>query len=99
MTAVFDEGTQQKIDALCTEYGVAKLWLFGSHARGDHGSDSDYDFVYVMKPEHLGWNVYVFADELETVLNKKVDIVSYDYMKKDFRKRVEADMVQIYEAA
>lgn len=95
----FDEDTQMKIDSLCREYGVGKLWLFGSYARGEQTDESDFDFVYLMNRKGTGWKIYVFADELEDVLGRKVDIVSYPYMKPKFKERVEKEMVPVYEAA
>ncbi|HMS24482.1 MAG TPA: nucleotidyltransferase domain-containing protein [Acidimicrobiia bacterium] len=99
MPLPFDEDTQMKIDSLCREYGVGKLWLFGSYARGEQTDESDFDFVYLMNRKEYGWEIYVFADELEEVLGRKVDIVPYLYMKPPFKARVEKEMVSVYEAA
>jgi predicted nucleotidyltransferase len=98
-SGVFDEEIQKKIYDLCVKYGVLNLWLFGSRARGDSNMKSDFDFAYIMKPEFVGWDVYVFADELELVLNAKVDIVPYRFMNEQFRNRIIEEMVPVYEAA
>lgn len=41
----FDKDTLQSISALCRQFGVKRLELFGSAARGDFSAGkSDYDF-------------------------------------------------------
>ena len=37
----------QIVGAIAAEYGILKVYLFGSRARGDNRPDSDYDFCIV----------------------------------------------------
>lgn len=96
---IFDQTTQQVIDSLCQKYGVANLWLFGSHARGDHSEQSDYDFLYIMDHKNYALDLFNFADEIETLLGRAVDVVAYKYVKPHFKENVDNEMVTIYEAA
>lgn len=36
---------QAVVAPLASQYGVERMYLFGSRARGDHRPDSDYDFL------------------------------------------------------
>jgi uncharacterized protein len=35
---------------------LVRVLLYGSRARGDHGADSDYDVLVVLKPPFDRWN-------------------------------------------
>jgi uncharacterized protein len=36
----------QRLDALCRRFGIARLEIFGSFARGEGSADSDLDLLY-----------------------------------------------------
>jgi predicted nucleotidyltransferase len=71
---------REELIALCRRYGVARLEIFGSAARGTDfdPATSDADFlvefekVSAISPlnQHFG-----FADELEKLLGRSVDLV------------------------
>jgi predicted nucleotidyltransferase len=71
---------REAISELCRRYGVARLEIFGSAARGTdfdpETSDADFlvefDKVSGISPlnQHFG-----FADELEKLLGRSVDLV------------------------
>jgi predicted nucleotidyltransferase len=42
-----DEG---HLGDICDRYGIAKLEIFGSQARGTAGPDSDIDVLYTLRP-------------------------------------------------
>jgi predicted nucleotidyltransferase len=47
-----------QLDALCRRYGVARLEVFGSMARGEGGVESDLDLLYELAPgATLGWEI------------------------------------------
>ena len=68
---------------LFSKYPIKTLALFGSYARGDADRNSDVD-ILVELSEHDGWKFLSLADELETLLNKKVDLVSKDGVKQQY---------------
>ena len=47
------EELHQIVGAIASEYGILKVYLFGSRARGDNRPDSDYDFC-IVAPEGTG---------------------------------------------
>lgn len=55
-------------------YGISKIGLFGSVARGEQNEDSDIDIYYEGNPLSL-FKVVALKEELEDLLGCKVDIV------------------------
>ncbi|HLE15291.1 MAG TPA: nucleotidyltransferase family protein [Anaerolineales bacterium] len=57
------------------QFGVERIALFGSFARGDVHEDSDVDIlVSLSKP--LGFSFFQLADYLEDKLGRKVDLIT-----------------------
>ena len=68
-----------QITDLCRKYGVQKLELFGSAARGDFDSArSDIDLFYEFdsNPSSLADRFFGLWEDLEKLLGRKVDLVS-----------------------
>jgi predicted nucleotidyltransferase len=59
---------------------ASNLRVFGSVARGDATARSDVDFVVELPAEYRGFDFFGVLDdlrqELETVLDRRVDVVS-----------------------
>ena len=50
-----DEG---RLAAICSRYGIARLMIFGSVARGTAGPSIDVDILYDLLPgRRLGWEI------------------------------------------
>jgi predicted nucleotidyltransferase len=93
-----------ELAALCRRYGVARLEVFGSAARGgdfDPGR-SDVDFLVTFTPaardDHAGFMAFKAA--LETLLGRSVDLVdreaveaSRNYIR---RRRILAEAEPVY---
>lgn len=65
------------IESFCQRWQIAELSVFGSILRDDFNTDSDVDFLYVLKP-NTRWRLSDLIDaeeELEKILNRKVDLV------------------------
>jgi uncharacterized protein len=73
------------------EFGVRKIGLFGSYARGKHHRESDIDIVVELeKPDLL--TLVGIKQTIEEQLNIKVDIVRYrDRMYQKLKKRIDRD--------
>ena len=66
-------------------FGVKKLWLFGSYARGEQDENSDIDFLVEFenkKDTLISLKLGVF---LEDIFDKEVDLGEKEYIKKDYR--------------
>lgn len=65
---------------LATDYGVKKLGLFGSYMKGTATATSDVD-ILVEFEKPLGLKFVEFAEELERLLNARVDILTPEGLK------------------
>ena len=79
----------EAVAALCREYGVSRLELFGSAARGHdfNPQTSDIDFLVEFRPGHSMSALTQFfglAQELETLLGRHVDLVEAASVKNPF---------------
>ncbi len=88
---------QSQINQICREDGISYLALFGSESRGEARSDSDVDLlVNYSKPVGL-FKLYDTQEKFEKILNKKVDLVTVDGLKKQLRPYIEPDLKVLYE--
>jgi predicted nucleotidyltransferase len=75
------------------KFGVTKIGLFGSYARGENYRDSDIDIVVEMKKPDLLILVGI-KQKIEGDLGVKVDIVRNRIrMNRTLKKRIERDVV------
>ena len=76
------------------KYGITSMALFGSYSRTDATEESDVDIVVdFVKP--IGIKFVDFADELEDLLQKKVDLVSLKGIKPRYLSSVTEDMIYV----
>ena len=75
------ETTRMELDYLKERYGVERLAIYGSFAKGRGRKRSDVDIlVDLRKP--LGFDFMHLADHLEQVLGRKVDLATFQTMKR-----------------
>ena len=96
------EQHRDEIRALCREYGVRRLDLFGSAATGAFdAATSDLDFVATFADTHVpGYaDRYLgFAEALEALFGRPVDVVTEPSIKNPyFRQTVEATRQPVYD--
>ncbi len=66
---------------IAKEYGVEKIALFGSYARGEQKSSSDIDFI-IKKGNIKGYiQFYSFVSTLEEKLGTNVDVLTYNALE------------------
>jgi predicted nucleotidyltransferase len=90
------------IAALCREYGVTELAIFGSVARGEATPDSDIDFLYVLSDPSIGMRFFEFRYRLADLLGRdadEVDLVPKNYLHRVIRDRVLDEARPVYAAA
>ena len=81
--------------ALAAKHGMSNLRVFGSVARGEDGPESDLDLM-VRLPEGAGlFAIARFAEELEALLQVRVDVVPEGSLKQRVRARVEPELVAL----
>ena len=81
---------------IAKKYGVKKLSLFGSYARGEADAQSDVDFLIDDKNVN-GWDYFGLVYDLENEFGCHVDLVSYGISDKKFLSDIQADEVLLYE--
>ncbi|MCL2712323.1 MAG: nucleotidyltransferase domain-containing protein [Methanomassiliicoccaceae archaeon] len=58
------------------KYGVDKIYLFGSVARGDHNENSDYDFCIEKGKIRSIFTFSGFFKQMEDAIGHEIDIVT-----------------------
>jgi hypothetical protein len=68
-------------------FNVKKIGVFGSYAKGKESKRSDVD-ILVEFSEPIGWEFFDLKEFLETVLNKKVDLVTVNAIKPQLKEKI-----------
>ena len=77
------------------DFGLVKIGLFGSYARGENFEDSDIDIVVELKKPDLFYLIGI-KQTVEDALGAKVDVVRLrDKMNKSLRYRIERDAIYV----
>lgn len=89
----------ERLDDICSRFGIAVLEVFGSAARGQDRTDSDLDLLYDMRSgARLGWEIADLADELSDLFGRPVDLVSRRAIHPRLRDRILLDARPVYAA-
>lgn len=87
---------------LCRRYGVRKMWLFGSAARGELGLVSDVDIMVEFKPDSRtsSFDLVDMQGELSKLFGgRRIDVTSPQILENPYRRRsIEPDLKLIYAA-
>jgi predicted nucleotidyltransferase len=67
----------KQIEKFCKKWNLKELALFGSVLRSDFNPlTSDVDVLISFLPnENWGWEIVTMKEELETIFNRKVDLI------------------------
>ena len=92
----------KRLAGICRRYGVKKLSLFGSAARGELRADSDIDLLVEFAP-HSNTTLFDLPrmqDEFSALFgNRRADIATPEILKNPFRRRaILPDLKVLYEA-
>jgi len=85
-----------KIAETARRYGIQKVYLFGSYARGEAGGGSDIDICIEKGKLRTLFELSGFCQDLEEILDNKVDVITTSSLSGDFRKQIEKDLILIY---
>lgn len=86
------------VGVIAADYGMKRVYIFGSRARGDNTEDSDYDFLVVPDDDCGMFRLAGFFSKLEDVFGD-VDLVCDDPAEgDDFIQRISKDLRLVYEA-
>lgn len=81
-------------DSKAVSYGIRKIGLFGSVARGEHKEGSDVDVIYEGEPNILLRSR--IKSELESLFGCSVDVVRYrEKMDSSFKEQIIKEAIYI----
>jgi predicted nucleotidyltransferase len=88
---------QARLGEVCRRYGVARLLVFGSVARGSASPTSDVDVLYeLVAGRRLGWEVEDLTDDLADIFGRPVDLVSVTALHHRLKSAVLAEAHPLY---
>ena len=73
-------------------FGVKRIGVFGSVARGEEGAGSDVD-ILVELAEPIGWELLDLQGRLEEVLGRQVDLVTIGALREEMSASVMGEVV------
>jgi predicted nucleotidyltransferase len=94
---------QDRLKALCLQFGVKRLELFGSASDGQFDSErSDLDFLVVFDPSAAGSRAdryFGLLEALESLFSRPADLVELEAIRNPyFRESVERSRTLLYAA-
>jgi len=85
------------VSPIARSYGVGRLSLFGSYARGEATEGSDIDFRIVEDGSLRGFiRLAGFHRELEESLHTNVDVIPTDALSESFLNEIILEEVIVY---
>ncbi len=88
---------KDKTTPIAKSYGIERMILYGSYARGEAKDDSDVDLYIERGKLKSLLQYFAFVDELENVLNCHVDVVTTGIEDKQFLSAIMQEGVLLYE--
>lgn len=85
-------------DYLLQTYGVEKIGIFGSFARGEDTPLSDVDVLFDINEKQESFSLFDLADVqnyLENILGKSVDVVDRSNIRPILRDRILKETIMI----
>jgi len=79
------------------KYGVERIYMFGSYARGDATDNSDVDLRVDKGSLHGMFALSGLYTEIQEVLQIKVDLLTTGSLDDDFLRKIQKEEVLIYE--
>jgi len=92
--SIFVTRLGEVLPLLRERFGVTKIGIFGSIARGEDRPGSDVDVLVELSPDHLTFrNFIALADFLEDLYGRKVDLLTVGGIDPLIRQDVESEVV------
>jgi predicted nucleotidyltransferase len=85
---------QQIKPYLQQKYAIKTVGLFGSFADGTYTDNSDID-IMVEFDKPMGWQFFTLEKYLEDTLNRKIDLVTANALKEQFKPFILSQMQYI----
>jgi uncharacterized protein len=79
---------------LSNKYHLKSIGIFGSVTREDFRDDSDID-ILIDYDQPIGIEFIDLAEELEKILNRRVDLVSKNGVKPKYFEEIQKDLIYV----
>lgn len=79
---------------LVSQYPIKTVAIFGSFARNEANQNSDLDIIVEINGP-IGSRFIDLADELESILQQKVDLVSKNGIKTKYFEAIKKDLIYV----
>lgn len=88
---------QKAVVPIAHSYGVKRLYLFGSYAKGTANEESDIDLL-IEKGESMSLlKLSAMRQMVEETLNLSVDLITTTGIRADFRNEITGTEILLYE--
>lgn len=87
---------KSRVEPLAQKYGLERVFLFGSYARGEANEKSDIDFR-IDKGTMRGLQFCGFYSDMEDALQLPLDILTTQQLPKAFLKAISQEEILLYE--
>ena len=91
------EEIYQNILPFVDEYGIKRVGVFGSFARGEATESSDIDLVFDFQKDFGLLALSGLKIALEEKLDKKIDIVEFSSLDPSLAESIKDEVIIIYE--
>jgi uncharacterized protein len=82
---------REEIIQIAARHGARNVRLFGSVARGDDRAGSDVDLLVEMEPDRSLLDIVGLGQDLEALLDRKVDVLTDASLHPALRERILAE--------
>lgn len=88
-----------QLNSIARKHGIAKVYIFGSVARGDATPKSDVDFLLEMQKDASLFGIAGFAYESEKLLGVSVDVIPLSLLShvkdREFVKKLQKEATSL----
>jgi predicted nucleotidyltransferase len=85
------------VTTVAPKYGVQRVVLFGSYARGEGRENSDIDLLIDKGAIKGLFQFAAFQRELQEKLNKPVDVLTQGALSERFQRQIHKEEVLLYD--
>ncbi len=79
---------------LFTDYPIKSMAIFGSYARKEQDNESDLDLMVEFN-DRIGIRFVDLADEIESIIGFKVDLISRKGIKDKYFQSIQSDLIYV----
>ena len=80
---------------LKTQFGVTKIGLFGSYARGEARNDSDIDIIVEIEGDRIFRKFFALESYLKDQLKKEIDLGTESAIKPIARQQIAKEIIYV----